>query len=61
VTDFVVLFAGHHSKKDAAEVQPCREVDAALSVEGGHDIAADARARVMQRHRVLNVMRHVDP
>jgi cation diffusion facilitator family transporter len=37
------------------------EVDAALSVEAGHDIAVDARRRVMQRHRVLNVMTHVDP
>lgn len=37
------------------------EVDAAISVEAGHDIAVEARARVMQRHRVLNVMTHVDP
>lgn len=37
------------------------EVDAALSVEAGHDIAVEARNRVMQRHRVLNVMTHVDP
>ncbi|HET9646224.1 MAG TPA: cation diffusion facilitator family transporter [Burkholderiaceae bacterium] len=37
------------------------EVDAALSVEAGHDIAVRARGRVMQRHRVLNVMTHVDP
>ena len=37
------------------------EVDAALSVEAGHDIAVDARNRVMQRHRVLNLMTHVDP
>lgn len=37
------------------------EVDATLSVEAGHDIAVDARARVMQRHRVLNLMTHVDP
>lgn len=37
------------------------EVDAALSVEAGHDIAVDARSRVMQRHRVLNLMTHVDP
>ena len=37
------------------------EVDATLSVEAGHDIAVDARHRVMQRHRVLNVMTHVDP
>ena len=37
------------------------EVDAALSVEAGHDIAVAARERVMRRHRVLNVMTHVDP
>jgi cation diffusion facilitator family transporter len=37
------------------------EVDAALSVEAGHDIAVDARNRVMQRHRVLTLMTHVDP
>ena len=37
------------------------EVDATLSVEQGHDIAVAARARVMQRHRVLNMMTHVDP
>lgn len=37
------------------------EVDAALTVEQGHDIAVVARERVMQRHRVLNVMTHVDP
>ncbi|NMM85790.1 cation-efflux pump [Rhodococcus sp. SRB_17] len=37
------------------------EVDATLSVEAGHAIAVDARARVLQRHRVLDVMTHVDP
>ncbi len=37
------------------------EVDAAISVEAGHDIAVAARDRVMQRHRVLNLMTHVDP
>jgi len=37
------------------------EVDATLSVEQGHDIAVAARARVMQHHRVLNMMTHVDP
>ncbi len=37
------------------------EVDADLTVEAGHDIAVDARARVLQRHRVLNLMTHVDP
>jgi cation diffusion facilitator family transporter len=37
------------------------EVDAAISVEAGHDIAVEARRRVLQRHRVLNLMTHVDP
>ncbi|MGF6446166.1 cation transporter dimerization domain-containing protein [Paraburkholderia youngii] len=37
------------------------EVDASISVVAGHDIAVDARARVLDRHRVLNVMTHVDP
>lgn len=37
------------------------EVDATLTVEAGHDIAVEARRRVMQRHRVLNLMTHVDP
>ena len=37
------------------------EVDALLTVEEGHNIAVAARAAVMQRHRVLNLMTHVDP
>ncbi|MFZ4478576.1 MAG: cation diffusion facilitator family transporter [Rhodoferax sp.] len=37
------------------------EVDARISVESGHDIAVEARQRVLQRHRVLNLMTHVDP
>ena len=37
------------------------EVDAGLTVEQGHDIAVEARRRVMQRHRVLNLMTHLDP
>lgn len=37
------------------------EVDAALSVEAGHGIAVAARQRVLTRHRVLNLMTHVDP
>ena len=37
------------------------EVDAHISVEAGHDIAVVARQRVLQRHRVLNLMTHVDP
>ena len=37
------------------------EVEATLTVEEGHNISVEARARVMQRHRVLNLMAHVDP
>jgi cation diffusion facilitator family transporter len=37
------------------------EVDATISVEQGHDIAVAARQRVLQNHRVLNLMTHVDP
>lgn len=37
------------------------EVDATITVEAGHDIAVLARQRVLQRHRVLNLMTHVDP
>jgi cation diffusion facilitator family transporter len=52
-----------HTRKmgDMIVVDVHIEVDAALSVESGHDIAVVARQRVMQRHRVLNVMTHVDP
>jgi cation diffusion facilitator family transporter len=37
------------------------EVDAAITVQAGHDIAVAARERVLQRHRVLNLMTHIDP
>lgn len=37
------------------------DIDADLTVAQGHDIAVDARARVMRHHHVLNVMTHVDP
>lgn len=37
------------------------EVQADLTVEAGHDISVVARDRVMQRHRVLSLMTHVDP
>lgn len=37
------------------------EVDATITVEAGHDIAVAARLRVLQHHRVLNLMTHVDP
>lgn len=37
------------------------EVEATQSVESGHSIAVSARRRVIERHRVLNLMAHVDP
>ncbi|CAJ0696588.1 cation diffusion facilitator family transporter [Ralstonia holmesii] len=37
------------------------EVDARASVREGHNIALEARRRVMERHDVLNLMTHVDP
>lgn len=37
------------------------EVEASLTVEAGHTIAVDARRRVLERHRVLNLMTHIDP
>lgn len=37
------------------------EVNASQTVEAGHDIAVEVRQRVIQRHRVLNLMAHVDP
>lgn len=52
-----------HTRKmgDMIVVDAHIEVDATLSVEAGHDIAVLARQRVMQRHRVLNLMTHIDP
>ena len=37
------------------------EIDGELTVYQGHDIAANARARVMAEHHVLDVMTHIDP
>jgi cation diffusion facilitator family transporter len=52
-----------HTRKmgDMIVVDAHIEVDAGITVEAGHDIAVEARRRVMQRHRVLNLMTHVDP
>jgi cation diffusion facilitator family transporter len=52
-----------HTRKmgDMMVVDAHIEVDATLTVEAGHDIAVAARQRVLQRHRVLNLMTHVDP
>ena len=46
---------------DMVVVDAHLEVDAMLTVEQGHDIAVAARDRVLKRHRVLNLMTHVDP
>ena len=37
------------------------EIDGQLTVYQGHDIAADAKARVLAEHPVLDVMTHIDP
>lgn len=37
------------------------EVDGTLTVAAGHALAVEARRRVMEHHRVLNVMTHLDP
>lgn len=37
------------------------EVDATIPVESGHTIAVAARRNVMERHRVLSLMTHIDP
>jgi cation diffusion facilitator family transporter len=52
-----------HTRKmgDMIVVDAHLEVDAAISVEAGHDIAVEARRRVLANHRVLNLMTHIDP
>jgi cation diffusion facilitator family transporter len=52
-----------HTRKagDLLLVDAHLEVDGALTVRQGHDIAYEARRRVMERHPVLNMMTHVDP
>jgi divalent metal cation (Fe/Co/Zn/Cd) transporter len=37
------------------------EVEASITVEQGHAISVLARERVLQRHRVLDLMTHIDP
>ncbi len=37
------------------------EVDGTLNVRQGHDISVNARNRVMQQHRVIDVITHIDP
>jgi len=37
------------------------EIDGSQTVTQGHAIAVSARQRVLDQHRVLDVMTHVDP
>ena len=37
------------------------EMDGTLTIQAGHEIAAEARRRVMQQEAVLDVMTHFDP
>jgi cation diffusion facilitator family transporter len=58
--------AGVHDVKtrkmgDMIVVDAHVEVDAQLTVEQGHNIAVAAQQAVLQRHRVLSLMTHVDP
>lgn len=46
---------------DLALVDVHLEVDAKITVLEGHDIAVEARRRVLQNHAVLDVMTHLDP
>jgi cation diffusion facilitator family transporter len=46
---------------DFAIVDVHLEVDASISVLAGHDIAVEARRRVLEKHQVLDVMTHLDP
>lgn len=52
-----------HTRKmgDLIVVDAHIEFDACITVEAGHDITVAARQRVLTRHRVLNLMTHVDP
>ncbi|RJX32989.1 MAG: cation transporter [Oxalobacter sp.] len=46
---------------DFAIVDVHLEVDAKITVLQGHDIAVAARRRIMEKHKVLDVMTHLDP
>ncbi len=46
---------------DLIAVDAHLEVDADITVEAGHEIAVEARVRVLKRHRVLDLMTHLDP
>lgn len=46
---------------DLAIVDVHLEVDATITILDGHEIAVEARRRVLEMHRVLDVMTHLDP
>ncbi len=46
---------------DLIHVDVHLSVDAGMTVEDGHEIAVEAKRRTLERHRVLNVMTHIDP
>jgi len=46
---------------DLIQVDVHLSVDAEMTVEAGHEIAVEAKRRTLERHRVLNVMTHIDP
>ncbi len=46
---------------DLALVDVHLEIDATITVLEGHDIAVNARRRVLKNHGVLDVMTHLDP
>lgn len=46
---------------DFAIVDVHIEVDAKITVLQGHDIAVEARKRILENHKVLDVMTHLDP
>ncbi len=46
---------------DLAIVDVHLEVDAEITVLQGHEIAVEARRRVLEKHQVLDVMTHLDP
>ncbi|HMS26136.1 MAG TPA: cation diffusion facilitator family transporter [Burkholderiaceae bacterium] len=52
-----------HTRKmgDMIVVDAHIEVDADITVEAGHDIAVLAQKQVLQNHRVIKMMTHIDP
>lgn len=46
---------------DLIAVDAHLEVEATITVEAGHEITVDAQRRVLERHRVIDLMTHLDP